>query len=336
MSAYLLITGRKEGNRVLVVGAGEIGERIGTIARRWPGYQIKGYLDDDANKHGKAVRGVPVLGSCRDVKRVLAETPVSEVWITLPFRANHVIEEIINSVSDQPVTIRYFPDVHVFNLLNHSASSIAGYPVLVLNDSPLKDSNWLIKTIEDYSLSIIILAIISPLLLAIALTIYLTSGRPLLYKQKRHGAGGKPINVYKFRTMHQAQTGSGEVVQAARNDTRVTSFGKYLRRTSLDELPQFFNVLQGRMSIVGPRPHAVEHNEHYQKIIDRYMLRHKVKPGITGWAQVNGYRGETDTLEKMEKRVEYDLFYIQNWSVWFDLKIILLTVLKGFFHKNAY
>ncbi|MDH5184914.1 MAG: exopolysaccharide biosynthesis polyprenyl glycosylphosphotransferase, partial [Gammaproteobacteria bacterium] len=177
---------------------------------------------------------------------------------------------------------------------------------------------------------------ISPLLLFIAISIKLSSKGPVFFKQMRHGWDGRIIKVYKFRSMKVHQEFDGTVTQAIKRDPRITKIGAFLRRTSLDELPQFYNVLQGRMSIVGPRPHAVAHNEHYKEVVDQYMLRHKVKPGITGWAQVNGWRGETDTVEKMQKRVEFDLFYIENWSFWFDLKIIFLTVFKGFVDKNAY
>ncbi|MCW8886176.1 MAG: exopolysaccharide biosynthesis polyprenyl glycosylphosphotransferase, partial [Motiliproteus sp.] len=177
--------------------------------------------------------------------------------------------------------------------------------------------------------------LISPLLLVIYLAIRSTSKGPAIFKQRRYGISGEEIKVYKFRSM-TVQDDGVEVKQASKGDFRITPIGAFLRRTSLDELPQFFNVLQGRMSIVGPRPHAVAHNEQYRTLIGGYMKRHLVKPGITGWAQVNGWRGETDTLNKMEKRVEYDLYYIENWSLWFDLKIILLTVFKGFVHKNAY
>jgi putative colanic acid biosynthesis UDP-glucose lipid carrier transferase len=170
----------------------------------------------------------------------------------------------------------------------------------------------------------------------IAIGVKLTAPGPVLFKQLRHGWDGKPVKVYKFRTMVVHSEEGGQVTQACKGDSRITPFGAFLRRTSLDELPQFFNVLQGRMSIVGPRPHAIAHNEEYKDQIDEYMLRHKVKPGITGWAQVNGWRGETDTLEKMQKRVEYDLYYIDHWSLWFDLKIIFITLFKGFVGKNAY
>jgi exopolysaccharide biosynthesis polyprenyl glycosylphosphotransferase len=163
-----------------------------------------------------------------------------------------------------------------------------------------------------------------------------SSRGPIIFKQLRHGWDGKPVKIYKFRTMAVHKEAPGCVTQASKNDARVTKFGAFLRATSLDELPQFINVIQGRMSIVGPRPHALEHNEQYKDQIDDYMKRHKVKPGITGWAQINGWRGETDTLDKMKKRVEYDLYYIENWSLWFDLKIIVRTLFTGFAHKNAY
>jgi putative colanic acid biosynthesis UDP-glucose lipid carrier transferase len=196
--------------------------------------------------------------------------------------------------------------------------------------------NRVIKALEDRILGFTILVLVSPLIVAITIAIKLTSKGPVFFKQMRHGWDGKPIKVYKFRTMMEHVAEDGRVVQASRKDSRVTKFGAFLRRTSLDELPQFWNVLQGRMSIVGPRPHALQHNEEYKDQIDLYMLRHKVKPGITGWAQIHGWRGETDTLDKMKKRVEYDLYYIENWSLWLDIKIIFLTLFSGFIHKNAY
>jgi putative colanic acid biosynthesis UDP-glucose lipid carrier transferase len=193
----------------------------------------------------------------------------------------------------------------------------------------------LLKRIEDIVISGIILCLIALPMLVIALAVKLTSKGPILFCQRRYGMGGEPIEVWKFRSMTVCDDGD-VIVQATKNDSRVTKVGAFLRRTSLDELPQFLNVLRGDMSIVGPRPHAISHNEMYRKKIMGYMLRHLVKPGITGWAQVNGWRGETDTLEKMEKRVQYDLEYIKNWSLWFDLKIIALTALKGLSGKNAY
>ena len=179
------------------------------------------------------------------------------------------------------------------------------------------------------------MVLISPILLAIAIAIKTTSKGPILFKQDRYGLDGKKIGVHKFRSM-KVMENTDKVIQATKNDTRITKVGAFLRKTSLDELPQFFDVLIGKMSVVGPRPHAVAHNEEYRKLVDYYMLRHKVKPGITGWAQINGWRGETDTIEKMEKRVEYDLQYIRNWSLWWDFKIVFMTIFKGFINKNAY
>jgi putative colanic acid biosynthesis UDP-glucose lipid carrier transferase len=213
---------------------------------------------------------------------------------------------------------------------------VAGLPIIDLNASPIVGVNRFIKELEDKVLSLLILIIISPIVLLIAIGVKLSSPGPVIFKQNRHGWDGRPIKVYKFRTMEVHEECEGQVTQACKYDVRVTKFGAFLRRTSLDELPQFFNVLQGRMSIVGPRPHAIEHSNQYKDQIDAYMLRHKVKPGITGWAQVNGWRGQTDTLEKMKKRVEYDLYYIENWTVWLDLKIIFMSLFTGFVHKNAY
>jgi Undecaprenyl-phosphate glucose phosphotransferase len=221
-------------------------------------------------------------------------------------------------------------------LLNSSLSEVAGFPVMSLTATRMDGVNELIKDAVDKVLALAILVLVSPLMIAIAIGVKSSSPGPIFFRQRRLGAHGEEINVLKFRTMIVHAEESGRVSQATRGDPRVTAFGAFLRRTSLDELPQFFNVISGEMSIVGPRPHAIEHNEHYKELVKRYMLRHKVKPGITGWAQVNGYRGETDTLEKMAKRVEYDLHYIENWSLWLDLKIIGLTVVRGFSDRNAY
>ncbi|HBR2507979.1 TPA: exopolysaccharide biosynthesis polyprenyl glycosylphosphotransferase [Klebsiella pneumoniae] len=210
-----------------------------------------------------------------------------------------------------------------------------GVPVVPLFDTPLNGINMVFKRVEDVFFSIIILFLISPVLAVIALLIKLTSPGPILFKQIRYGMDGKAIKVWKFRSM-KVMENDDRVIQATKNDTRVTKVGGFLRKTSLDELPQFINVLFGSMSIVGPRPHAVAHNEQYRKLIQGYMLRHKVKPGITGLAQVNGWRGETDTLDKMEKRIEYDLEYIRTWNIVLDIKIIFLTVFKGFIGKTAY
>ncbi len=210
-----------------------------------------------------------------------------------------------------------------------------GVPVVPLYDTPLSGINRVLKRVEDIVLSSLILLLISPVLCCIALAVKLSSPGPIIFRQTRYGMDGKPIMVWKFRSM-KVMENDKVVTQATQNDPRVTRVGNFLRRTSLDELPQFINVFTGGMSIVGPRPHAVAHNEQYRTLIEGYMLRHKVKPGITGWAQINGWRGETDTLEKMEKRIEFDLEYIREWSLWFDIKIVFLTIFKGFVNKAAY
>jgi putative colanic acid biosysnthesis UDP-glucose lipid carrier transferase len=227
------------------------------------------------------------------------------------------------------------PDIFVADLIQARVDSIGGLPVVAVCESPFYGFNGVVKRLADFSLAALILLAISPLMLAIAAGVKLSSPGPVLFRQRRYGLDGRRIVVYKFRSMSVAEDGD-TVRQATRNDVRVTRFGAFLRASSLDELPQFINVLQGRMSIVGPRPHAVAHNEMYRKLILGYMIRHKVKPGITGLAQVNGLRGETDTVEKMKARIDYDLAYLRNWSLALDLRIILKTVVVVLQKHNAY
>ncbi len=242
---------------------------------------------------------------------------------------------LIKSLTDTTCSVILIPDIFTFNILQSRTEEVNGVPVVPLFDTPLNGINMVFKRLEDIILSLFILLLISPLLIIISLAVKITSPGPVIFRQTRYGMDGKPIKVWKFRSMVVMENDT-EVKQATKDDVRVTNVGKFLRRTSLDELPQFFNVLFGEMSIVGPRPHAVSHNEQYRSLIEGYMLRHKVKPGITGWAQINGWRGETDTLDKMEKRIEFDLEYIRSWSVWLDLKIIVMTIFKGFVNKSAY
>ncbi|ASL26027.1 undecaprenyl-phosphate glucose phosphotransferase [Azotobacter chroococcum] len=261
---------------------------------------------------------------------------VHEVWLCLPLSEGGAVRSVLYALRHHTVAVRFIPEWGDIRLLNHKISHIAGLYTLDLSCSPMDGPARVIKRLEDLLVGIPIMALILPLCVLIGLAVKLTSRGPMLFKQYRTGINGKRFKVYKFRSMVVHREESGEVTQATRQDARITRLGAFLRRTSLDELPQFFNVLQGRMSIVGPRPHALAHNEYYKDLVESYMQRHKVKPGITGWAQVSGYRGETDTLEKMQKRVEFDLWYIDNWSLWLDLKIIFLTVFKGFVNKNAY
>ncbi len=323
---------------VLIVGAGALGQEV---ARRiqeaaWTGLSVVGFLDDDPELRGKQLLRIEVRGSLDALAHVMDRVRVDEIWIALPLRAEDSVRKVLNGLEHRMIPIRYVPDVFGLELLNHSFTSIAGIPVIEFNASPMIGANRIIKAIEDRVIATLILALASPLFAAIALGVKLSSQGPVIFRQQRLGWDGKPFQIYKFRTMVEHDEPDGKVTQARKNDIRVTKFGRFLRHTSLDELPQFVNVLQGYMSIVGPRPHALVHNEQYKDRVDAYMLRHKVKPGITGWAQVNGLRGETDDVEKMKLRVQHDLYYINNWSVWFDLKIIVMTLFKGLVNKNAY
>ena len=264
------------------------------------------------------------------------EHSVHEVWLCLPLSEGGAIRSILYALRHHTVAVRFIPEWGDIRLLNHRVSHIAGLYSLDLSCSPIDGPARVLKRLEDLVIGGLISLMILPLCLLIGVAIKLASPGPVLFKQYRMGINGKHFKVYKFRSMVVHNENGGDVTQVSRNDTRVTRVGAFLRRTSLDELPQFFNVLQGRMSIVGPRPHALAHNEYYKDLVESYMQRHKVKPGITGWAQVSGYRGETDTLDKMQKRVEYDLWYIDNWSLWMDIKIIFLTIFKGFINKNAF
>ena len=245
------------------------------------------------------------------------------------------ILKLLDEMRDTTTSIYFMPDTFIHDMIQARVDMLNGIPMLAVCETPFLGINGIIKRVSDIVLSVIILLLISPLLLILAIGVKLSSPGPIIFRQSRYGLDGKEITVYKFRSMTVSENGSN-IVQAQKNDVRVTRFGAFIRKTSLDELPQFINVLQGRMSIVGPRPHAVAHNETYRKLIKNYMVRHKVKPGITGWAQVNGYRGETDTLEKMEKRIEFDLDYMRNWSLYLDLWIIIRTVMVVFKDKNAY
>jgi len=280
----------------------------------------------------------PVLGSGADLVDFARATPVDEVIVALPWHAEDRLLTWLNWLRNIPSDVLLCPPVASRATPTCAVEVLAGMPLLKVAERPLSGWGYVIKAIEDRTLAGLITLAVAPLMLLIALLIRLDSPGPVLFRQKRHGFNNNVIDVLKFRTMvaEASQTGTGPVDQATRNDPRVTRVGRWLRRTSLDELPQLFNVLKGEMSLVGPRPHAVAHNEQYARVINTYLGRHRVKPGITGWAQVNGYRGETDTLEKMEKRVQCDLFYIENWSLLLDLLILLRTIGVVFFSRNAY
>ena len=324
--------------RLVLVVAGELGVRVGERLRQmpWTGLEVVGYFDDRGRDRLPNVGSIPLLGRISELGSFVQRERIDQVWLAFPFRAENRVKQVLHELRHCTADIRLVPDIFQFRLLNHSMSEVGGIPVLNLTASPMVGFDQFAKEIEDRLLAFGILLLISPLMLLIAIGVRLSSPGAVFFKQRRHGWDGEPIEVWKFRSMKEHKDTPGRVTQATKDDPRVTRFGSFLRRTSLDELPQFLNVLQGSMSIVGPRPHAIEHNEQFKESVNRYMLRHKVKPGITGWAQVNGYRGETDTLEKMQKRVELDLFYIENRSIWFDLRIIFKTLLSGFAGKNAY
>jgi putative colanic acid biosynthesis UDP-glucose lipid carrier transferase len=324
--------------RIVLIGGEAVAQRVIRQLREnpWVGAEVVGLFED--RDIGTELDGIPVLGRFADAAPMLtARHDIHQVWFAMPLSAESRMRAVLTSLRHVTADICFVPDIFGFQLLNHSISEVAGLPIVFLTASPLVGTNRILKEIEDRVLATIVLVLLAPLMAAIAVAIKLTSRGPLLFVQKRHGWDGKSISVYKFRTMIVHDERPGNVTQATRNDPRVTRIGRILRRTSLDELPQLLNVLEGSMSLVGPRPHAVEHNEQYKELIDSYMLRHKVKPGITGWAQVNGYRGETDTVDKMKMRVEHDLYYIEHWSLWFDLRIMLLTLLRGvWWSNNAY
>jgi len=315
---------------VVIVGKSNIVNKMLETSENYPeyGFKISGILGlasyDNENE------------SFERLIEKLENNGYHELWLCLPLSESAKIKMILYRLRHSTLEIRFFPSLDEMCLLNHKSSSLMGFHSINLSCSPMDEPNEIIKFCEDILLASLILVIIFIPCLVIAALIKLTSSGPVLFKQKRHGLGKKEFMVYKFRSMSVHTEQVDIVTQATKNDPRITPIGAFLRKTSLDELPQFINVLQGKMSIVGPRPHALAHNEYYKDLVESYMWRHKVKPGITGWAQVNGHRGETDTLEKMKNRVEHDLWYLENWSLVLDLKIIFLTILHGFCHKNAY
>jgi putative colanic acid biosynthesis UDP-glucose lipid carrier transferase len=329
---------RKKGGlrSAVIVGANETSQKLVERIAEFPYLliDVQGFFDerhDDRVPNGLGNR----LGGITDVASYARKHNIEMIFISLPMSAQPRIREIIDDLHDTTASIYFLPDVYVFDLMQARFNSVGGIPVVAVCESPFSGVDSVVKNISDFILAFIILILLSPILLGIALAVVLTSPGPAIFRQRRYGLNGEEITVYKFRSMTVREDGEN-VVQAQKNDPRVTKIGGFLRRTSLDELPQFFNVLQGRMSIVGPRPHAVAHNELYRKLIKGYMLRHKVRPGITGWAQVNGLRGETDVLEKMQGRIDHDLYYLQNWSIWLDLWIIMRTVWVVLRRDNAY
>ncbi|MEK8045658.1 undecaprenyl-phosphate glucose phosphotransferase [Ideonella margarita] len=321
----------------VVVGANAMGERVAKmlVARRQLGHQCLGFFDDRADDRISVPEGHQLLGKLDLLAGYIDEHGVKDVFITLPLTSQPRILNLMAALQNTTASLHFVPDVFGVNIIQGRLEDMGGVPVVGLIVTPFTGVNGLVKRASDIVLSSLILIGISPILVGLAIGVKMSSPGPVIFRQRRTGLDGEIIDVYKFRSMTTQDNGS-EVKQATRGDSRITPFGAFIRRTSLDELPQFVNVLQGRMSIVGPRPHAVAHNEQYRKIVKAYMARHKVKPGITGWAQVNGLRGETDTLDKMARRVEYDLEYLRNWSLGLDLLIIARTAKLMFFDRSAY
>jgi putative colanic acid biosynthesis UDP-glucose lipid carrier transferase len=321
----------------VIAGASELGAKLAAQITGAPlmGIQLFGVFDDRRPERRMKIETVPVLGTLSQLVDYIKANRIDLIYITLPMASQPRILRLLNELRDTTASIYFVPDIFMFDLIQARMDTINGIPVVAVCETPFYGVNGMLKTVSDFVLASLILLLISPFLLAIALAVKWSSPGPVLFKQRRYGLDGREITVYKFRTMNVQEDGA-QVRQATRDDGRITPFGRFLRRSSMDELPQFINVLQGRMSIVGPRPHAVAHNETYRKLINGYMVRHKVKPGITGWAQVNGLRGETETIEKMRERIEYDLAYLRNWSLRLDLQIILKSVLVVFWDRKAY
>ncbi len=301
------------------------------------GMRLYGVYDDRAAARRTPMENIggPFRGDLDQLVDDARAGKIDLVYISLPLRAETRIASILRKLGDTTTTVYVIADFFGLSLLHSEWSAVGHLPVVSLNDTPFNGLGGWAKRVEDLVLGTIILMITALPMLAVAVAIKLTSPGPVFFRQRRYGLNGREIRVLKFRTMTVCEDGD-EVKQASRDDARITRLGTFLRRTSLDELPQFFQVITGEMSIVGPRPHAVAHNEEYRRVIDGYMLRHKVKPGITGWAQVNGWRGETDALDKMRMRVQHDLEYIRNWRLGLDVWIIFMTVFSSKSRTNAY
>jgi putative colanic acid biosynthesis UDP-glucose lipid carrier transferase len=325
----------------VIAGAGALGQHLARslVDLPWLGINFLGFFDDQKVKEKVNRAGGPgdhrVLGDLDSMVSFIRDHQVNIVYLALPLRAEARVREIIGKLQDTTASVYFAPDVFIYSLFQSSLTDLRGIPLISLWETPFFGVNAMLKRVMDVILASILLVGAAPLFLILALGVKLTSPGPVFFKQRRYGLEGEEIRIFKFRTMSVCEDGEN-ITQVKRDDPRLTPFGKFLRSTSLDELPQLFNVLQGRMSIVGPRPHAVAHNEFYRQRLPRYMLRHKVRPGITGLAQVNGFRGETEALEKMEQRLAYDLEYLRRWSLWLDMKLICQTVWKTFSDKNAY
>ena len=327
----------KNTRRIAIFGLSDTGTRLAQQTQRHPeiGYILEAIFDDrDPKRLDENYRHL-IKGNVQAGLDLASNNEFDIVYIALPLQARSRIQEILSAFGDTTATVHVVPDLFMYCLMHGQMAHVGDMQTISVYDSQMAGGAALLKRIQDILLSTIALILTALPMLIIAIAIKATSKGPIIFKQDRYGLNGRRIKVWKFRTM-KVMRQTEIVAQATKNDPRVTKVGRFLRKTSLDELPQFVNALKGDMSVIGPRPHAVEHNETYRKQVNYYMLRHKVKPGITGWAQVNGWRGETDSLDKMKARIEFDLEYIRNWSLWLDFKIVFLTVLRSFTDKNAY
>jgi len=315
---------RKSEHKTLIVGTGELALGLAKKLGHLENLPLVGLVSDGASP-AMEPDAPSIVGAQEELLELIKTHDIRRLYITLPLSEAAKIEAMYGELLDANVDVVWVPDLNSLTLLNHSVKVVDGLPAIYLNESPLtsRPTAALSKSLMEKSVALLAILLLSPVLLIIALAVKLNSPGPVFFKQDRHGWNGKVIQVWKFRSMRVHD--DKEVKQASRNDSRITAVGRFIRRTSLDELPQLFNVLQGHMALVGPRPHAVAHNNYYSGKILAYMARHRIKPGITGLAQINGCRGETDTLDKMQKRVEIDLKYINNWSLWLDLKILVKT-----------
>ncbi|WP_025899938.1 undecaprenyl-phosphate glucose phosphotransferase [Sneathiella glossodoripedis] len=326
--------------RIVIVGAGpqathlikELNE-----GQKYPLNRILGVFDDRASRIEIDLRGIPLLGNIEALKTYCRKQQVDDIIVALPWHADERQVSIVSQLRELPAHVHLASDLVGFRYPNKPSPRHFGtLPMIEVVDSPLSGWGVLLKWLEDKILSFLLLLMFSPVFLCLAIAIRLESKGPVLFKQKRFGYNNQEFEIYKFRSMYHDSVPTITTKQATKDDPRITKVGKFIRRTSLDELPQLLNVFFGSMSLVGPRPHAVDHNEEYSELIEGYFGRHRVKPGITGWAQVNGLRGETDTLKKMEARVQHDMYYCENWSLLFDMQILIKTLFVGFINKNAY
>ena len=318
----------RKNRKIVLVGSGQAAARVEERIQTDPASDM-----ELVARFGKAWSEEPVF-PVLDLADYVGGNNIHEVWIAAPWEDKTLLEDSLEQLKELVVDVNVVPDLHQYRLLNQGISEWGGLPVINLAGTPMTEAEKRLKNLFDRLGAFTLIVLLAPLLLLLAVLIRLTSKGPALFRQNRHGVGGEFIEILKFRSMTLHEEPEGQVTQATSTDPRITNIGRFLRKTSLDELPQLFNVLKGEMSLVGPRPHAIEHNELYKSRIPKYMLRHKVKPGMTGWAQVNGFRGLTDTPEKMAMRIEHDLWYIKNWSLWLDLKILLMTPLV-MIHRNA-